>query len=341
MSDTQIYRIIDVNLDRAGEGLRVLEEIARFVLGDPVLSARFKEVRHNVALRDMQAKITFLSSRDAACDVGENIKTAFQFTPRHSLSEIAFANARRAEESLRVLEEFAPSVKLNSQNYATARYQLYTLEKDILGQLSRHNKTQQISGLCVVVDTVLLRKQNALEITAQILDSGAKMLQLCDNTIPKGELLELACAIQKLCAAHNALFIVSDHLDIVLSSNADGILLKQEDMPISIARRYLPLDKIIGCSINTKSEAQKAQQDGADYIVFEAGFGMLSRSELPSVEPETIESIKQAVKLPLIAIGDIGLQNTADVFRAGADAVAVSSTILSASSPINTPLDLA
>lgn len=338
MSDAQIHRIIDVNLNRAGEGLRVLEEAARFVLDDSVLSARFKEMRHQVALRDMCAKLTFLSARDAACDVGENIKTSFQSSAR-SLLEVTTANARRAEESLRVLEELATAVKLDSQIYATARYQLYTLEKELIGRLSRHNKTQRVRGLYAVIDPAELKEQNLLDIITKILVGGAKLILLRDKTTPKRELLQLACEMQRLCATHEALFIVNDHLDIALASNADGLHVEQSGIPIAEARRFMALDKIIGCSIVTPAEALKAQQDRADYIGCGAAFSAFAQAKCTTIETELVKSTKDVVKLPLVVSIDISLQNIADIINAGADAVAVCSSDIMSALPEKTTRD--
>jgi thiamine-phosphate pyrophosphorylase len=312
MSDAQINRIIDVNLNRVGEGLRVLEEAARFVLDDKALSAHFKKMRHKVALRDMQAKLTYLSARDAVCDIGENIKTSFQSSPR-GLLEVATANARRAAESLRVLEELAQSAKLDSQVYATVRYQLYTLEKELFGRLSRYNKAHRICGLYAVIDTKLLKEHNILEVTSQILADGAKIIQLCDKCTLKSDLLQLACKIKELCTMHEALFIINEHLDIVLASNADGLHVGQSDLPVVEMRHLLPIDRVIGRTINTLDEALQAQRAGADYISYGAVFSTLTQSECPTVEPEVIKSIKQAVQLPLVLSADNNLHNIANI----------------------------
>ncbi|MCL1886233.1 MAG: thiamine phosphate synthase [Dehalococcoidia bacterium] len=327
MSDNQIGRIIDANLDRAGEGLRVLEEVARFVLDNPALSARFKEMRHQLSLRDVQTKLAFLSARNASGDVGEAIKSSFQSSPRNLL-QIATANARRAEEALRVLEEFAPSANLDSQVYAVARYQLYTLEKDILGQLARHNKRYQISGLYAVIDTTLTCGHNILDITTQTLSGGAKIIQLRDSITPKGKLLQLAREMKQLCSCHNALFVVSGHADIALATNADGLHIEQGDIPTAEVRCLAPIDKILGCSVDTPAEALKAQQDGADYIACDALFGISTQADTPP-EHDTIKSIKKAVQLPLV-VGVNSMQSITDITKAGADAVAVCMPALSA-----------
>ncbi|MCL2707320.1 MAG: thiamine phosphate synthase [Dehalococcoidia bacterium] len=321
MSDSQVNRIIDANLNRAGEGLRVLEETARFVLNDAVTSARVKELRHQVSLHDLQTKLKCLSARDAACDVGEDIKTSFQTMPRE-LTEIAVANARRAEEALRVLEELASQTSLNAQVYASARYELYTLEKEIIGRLSRRDKTQRIRGLLAIIDTVQLKRQSILESTAQMLDCGAKIIQLRGGATCKGELLHLAHEMQKLCAAHNALFIVNTHLDIALASNADGLHIEHNDMPLIEARRIMPLDKIIGCSVGTHAEAYSAERDGADYILCQ---NMSAELMQDTVSPNLIKHIKQAVKLPLMALSQIGLQAINISLEAGAEVVALNS----------------
>lgn len=130
--DKGILRIIDANLNRILEGLRVCEEITRFVVLDKNLTSRFKNLRHNVAGLSGKWKIKdvrLLDSRDSLKDVGKpSIKEELK---RRNFQDIFFANIQRAKESARVLEEFSKiGNKKISAGFKDIRYRLYQIEKD-------------------------------------------------------------------------------------------------------------------------------------------------------------------------------------------------------------------
>lgn len=130
--DKGVLRIIDANLNRILEGLRVCEEITRFVVLDKNLTSRFKNLRHNVAGLSGKWKIKdvrLLDSRDSLKDVGKpSIKEELR---RRNFQDIFFANIQRAKESARVLEEFSKiENKKTSAGFKDIRYRLYQIEKD-------------------------------------------------------------------------------------------------------------------------------------------------------------------------------------------------------------------
>ncbi|MDO8748206.1 MAG: thiamine-phosphate pyrophosphorylase [Candidatus Omnitrophota bacterium] len=130
--DKGILRIIDANLNRILEGLRVCEEITRFVVLDKNLTSRFKNLRHDVAGLSGKWKIKdtqLLDSRDSLKDIGKpSIKEELK---RRNCQDIFFANIQRAKESARVLEEFSKlENKRISAGFKDIRYRLYQIEKD-------------------------------------------------------------------------------------------------------------------------------------------------------------------------------------------------------------------
>ncbi|MFH0913720.1 MAG: thiamine-phosphate pyrophosphorylase [Chloroflexota bacterium] len=134
-----IRRILDANLNRAGEGLRFLEELARLMLNDAALTQNLKNRRHEILRCDWQLQQEMLQARDSSGDVGVEMETPEQKEPR-DLPAAAVANARRVQESLRVLEELAklPSMKtrLDSDKFKRARFALYTLEQELVSRLT-------------------------------------------------------------------------------------------------------------------------------------------------------------------------------------------------------------
>ena len=101
-----MLRLVDANLDRLGEGLRVLEDVSRFLLNDAVLSKRLKTLRHSLVKNLGPLEQDLLSARRVAEDVGA--PTEKRVALQHQdLPALVMANSRRVQESLRVLEEFS------------------------------------------------------------------------------------------------------------------------------------------------------------------------------------------------------------------------------------------
>ena len=126
--DPSLYRVIDANLNRLKEGVRVIEDIARYVNNDKALASKLKEVRHKSRIDDIQ---NLLNSRDSVNDVLR--PTVVSEMNRDSLESIIIANYKRAQESSRVLEELYKIVDPElSENFKSLRYALYQLEKENL-----------------------------------------------------------------------------------------------------------------------------------------------------------------------------------------------------------------
>ena len=133
-------RIIDSNLNRLAEGLRVLEDVARMALDDADLTGRLKTLRHDLIRSDLPFNLELLQSRNSAADVGADLEVSGEDKTRE-LPLIVVANSRRAQESLRVLEEMAklPEIAsaLDSSAYKNARFELYTIEKELISRLTQ------------------------------------------------------------------------------------------------------------------------------------------------------------------------------------------------------------
>jgi len=129
-------RIIDANINRAKEGLRVCEEIARFILNNKTLTSEFKNIRHkiNACFRNLPAYNKLIGERQSKQDVGRKIYAGE--LKRNNLGDIFTANIQRVKESVRVLEEFS---KLNSTKTAirlkNIRYKIYDIEKKATGKI--------------------------------------------------------------------------------------------------------------------------------------------------------------------------------------------------------------
>ena len=333
---SRIFRIIDASMNRIGEGLRLLEDVARLLVGDAGLTEQLKVMRHELIRAEGLLHQQLLDSRDSAGDVGVDIDVPGEDKQR-DLPTTIVANARRVQESLRTLEELAKlpeiSSQLDSEKFKHARFQLYTIERELFARLLRQDKTKRLTGLYVIVDKQALKERSHVEVAAQAIRGGAKIIQLRDKLLSKRELLPIAQQLKNLCAEHGVLFIINDHLDLLLATDADGLHLGQHDLPTSVARKLLPVGKILGCSTTTVDQATTAESEGADYIAVGSMYPTSSKETAIVVGLERLRQIRQAVSLPLVGIGGITRDNAAEVIAAGADSVAVIRDVLEAETP--------
>jgi thiamine-phosphate pyrophosphorylase len=326
-----MLRILDVNLNRIGEGLRLLEDVTRFVLNDQELSEQLKNMRHELLPKDRSLQKRLLKARRANEDVGAFLDVESEAERTDTVSLVS-ANSRRVQQSLRVLEELAKvhgdDFGLDWDKFKHARFALYTLEQKIVLELLRHSKREQVAGLYVIIDTQMLKGRSELDIAQQAIQGGARIIQLRDKLRPRGMLVPLARELKKLCAESDVLFIVNDYIDLAIDSDADGLHIGQEDLPFDTARKMLPADKILGCSSATLEEALKAEKDGADYIAVGSIYRTPSKPGTRLASLKTLRQVKKKVSVPVVAIGGINEDNIADVMKAGADAIAVISAVL-------------
>ena len=328
-------RLVDANLNRLAEGLRYLEDVSRFLLNDGSLTARLKSLRHALVASQLPFQKKLLDSRDASGDVGVGLQVPDAEKP-HDLPSSVVANARRVQEALRTLEEFSKVVALpehlSSARLERARFEVYSIEKDLFGRLLRQDKAKRIRGLYVIIDSEALKGRSHAEVTRQVIRGGATVIQLRDKTMDRGKLLPIAQAVKQACAENGALFFVNDYLDLALAVQADGLHVGQTDLPVAVVRKLVPLDMLVGCSVYNVAQAVKAQAEGADCVAVGALYPTPSKESVV-VGLEALLKVKQAVSVPVVAIGGITLENAGEVRAAGADSICVISAVLGPPSP--------
>ncbi len=337
MNSNQILRLADASLNRAAEGLRYLEDVCRFVLNDTGLNRRLKNIRHELVVGDWENQKLLIDARDAGDDVGASLEAPADKETRRDLLSSVVANSRRVQEALRSLEETSKISgvysKLSSNQIQQIRFDVYSIEKEILGKLTRQDKVKKIHGLYAVIDTQALLGRNHLQAAKQVIQGGAKVIQLRDKMMDRGQLLPIAMQIGELCRQSNVLFIINDYIDIALAVKADGVHLGQTDFPVAVARKLLPVDTLIGCSVTNVKMAKKAQADGADYIAVSGVYPTTSKDDVKPLGTALIKRVKKAIGVPLVAIGGIKLENIPELKTCGVDAIAVISAVLGAKSP--------
>lgn len=323
-SERAVYRILDANLDRAREGLRIIEEWCRFGLNHQPLTEQLKQLRQSLAQWHTPE---IRMARDTPGDAGTSL-THPQEEERSSIGAVLQANFCRIQEALRVLEEYG---KLYRRDFATAckamRYEIYTLESQLLGR----QRLQQLNRALTYLITS--PRDNLLTVVEAALQGGVTLVQYRDKHTDDCIRIQLAQDLKDLCHRYGALFLVNDRVDLAVAVDADGVHLGQTDLPIEVARRLLGGDRIIGRSTTNPEEMQRAIAEGADYI----GVGpVFSTPTKPDKAAAGLDYVRYAAKhstVPWYAIGGINTENLNQVLQAGAERVAVVRSILEAENP--------
>jgi len=148
--------------------------------------------------------------------------------------------------------------------------------------------------------------------------------------LPARDFLHLASEARRRTRAHGCLLIVNDRLDIALAAQADGVHLGQDDLPLQVARKLMGT-KLVGISTHNVEQARAAESGGADYIGFGPIFGTWTKQT--GYTPRglaMLSEVRQAIKVPIIAIGGITEANVIQVWQSGADGAAMISDLLHA-----------
>jgi len=164
--------------------------------------------------------------------------------------------------------------------------------------------------------------------TIKVLRVGIRWVQYRDKVRLRREIYEEAIRLRKITKDYNAMFIVNDHADIAYCVNADGVHLGQDDLPLKEARRIIGKKKIIGISTHNLEQAIEAERDGADYIGFGPVFQTMTKDAGEPKGIDMLREVKTKVRIPVVAIGGINLENIMSVLSTGIDGVAVASAIL-------------
>lgn len=186
-----------------------------------------------------------------------------------------------------------------------------------------------------IMGTINSKEKEPLFLLKEALAAGISHFQLREKgpTALRGEALgKFALECQMLCQAYGVPFIINDDVELAIAIGADGVHVGQEDMQCDDVRALIGPDKILGVSVHSIEEAEKAIAGGADYLGMGPVFGTSSKSDAksPAGVRKIIEVAKQHPNIPVIGIGGITPANADAVWRAGAAGVAVISAIVQA-----------
>lgn len=295
-------RILDANGNRAAEGLRVLEDVARFLLDDALAGEQAKHLRHAVRSAIPGSAV---AERDTAGDVGTAV-TAPGEMERAALTDLLRANAARAAEALRAAEECAKLAGLGAAAAALeqARYGTYRLESTLLARLPAWRFRQV--RLYALIDPTLT--SDPLGVAAAVARGGAGAVQLRAKNISARAYRELAARMQDAVRAHGALFVVNDQVAVARAIAADAVHVGQDDLAVSDTRAVVGPLCAIGLSCHTPAQVDAALTSGADYLGLGPMFATATKPHEPEQGPQLLDAVRErlmTVGMPSYAIGGI------------------------------------
>ncbi len=326
--DQSVARLIDANLDRSREGLRVIEDWCRFGLNRKDLTMKIKDWRHQLASHHHEI---YKNARSVATDQGA-LSNHPEQENRNLPNSIISANCARAQESLRVLEEFSrKSDPELSEIAAKIRYGIYQLEQTLLKLCKGKEKRQKLNSCNICLITSPQKELNKSVTGA--LSAGLKMIQYRCKEGTDQEKLKQAKKLADICKSNDALFIINDRLDIALAVNADGVHLGQNDIPTEIARKLLGFEKLIGRSTHSLKQLQKAEEEGCDYIGIGPVYETTTKPTAKPIDFKSLIEVTNKTSLPYFAIGGINNSNLSEITSIGIKRIAVSNAIMHSKDP--------
>ena len=342
-----IHRIIDAEINRISEGIRVLEDIARFSLENKDLSSRLRTLRHSArksiaSASSLSTKSTsstlsteaLLQNRDSKKDIGLPISQKGTLDNKNNLKDIITANFKRIQEGLRSLEE---NLKLLNQYdlskiYENLRFDAYSLEKDFIAELHKYKRFSCLdTDIYGITGSKFSKGRSNEEVVSAMIKAGIKIIQYREKEKTLKEKLEECIKIRQLTRDTGVTFIVNDDITVAQIVDADGIHLGQDDFPLHEVRNIVGEKMILGLSTHSPEQARKAVEIGADYI----GVGPIYKTYTKDnvcdpVGHQYLEWVVENIKLPFVAIGGIKIQNIDEIVKRGVKCIAMVTEIVGA-----------
>lgn len=340
-------RILDAALNRAAEGMRVVEDYVRFGLDDGYLTSEVKRLRHDLAAAASQIPPADRhAARDTPHDVGTAISTATE-SQRTDAWAACQASVERTKQSLRSLEEFG---KIRSPEMAaefeSLRYRLYAVEAAIGRTVDAVQRLAHVR-LCVLIDGC--ESPEAFErLVCELIAAGVGMIQLRDKQLPVRQLVErarrLVSIVRERLGPQNSpdqawsglarpVIINNDRPAVAAAVDADGVHLGQDDFTVKDARAVLGPRKLIGVSTHSLVQARQAVIDGANYLGVGSTFPSSTKQFDAFPGLELLRAVTTEIRLPAFAIGGINARNLEDVLATGVSRIAASAAVTAAATP--------
>lgn len=192
----------------------------------------------------------------------------------------------------------------------------------------------KIGRLHVLTDFHFQQRYSHAEIASLALDGGADTIQLREKRVEIRHILRQADEVAEVCRRRMATLLINDRIDVALAAGADGVHLGQRDFPLDRAREILGSEAVIGATATTLEQAQRAADEGADYVGFGPVFETRSKANPASVKGVAVlRTVCREIGIPVIAIAGISEDSIEPVIDAGAYGVAVMTAVTTALDP--------
>jgi thiamine-phosphate pyrophosphorylase len=182
-----------------------------------------------------------------------------------------------------------------------------------------------LGGLCFITDNTYCTLSISA-MTEVVLNAGIRFIQYRDKNATRREIFEEALKLRRLTDRYRATLIINDYPDIAVAVDADGVHLGQDDFPLREARKVMG-GRLVGISTHDRAQAREAEEGGADYIGFGPVFHTTTKDAGTPRGLGFLREIKNNIRIPVVAIGGINMDNIEAVFETGADAVALATAI--------------
>ena len=153
--------------------------------------------------------------------------------------------------------------------------------------------------------------------------SGVTIIQLREKNLTTNQYYQLAKQVKEITDAYQVPLIIDDRLDVCLAVDAAGLHIGDDELPVSVARKVLGPEKILGVTAKTVKRALEAEEGGADYLGTGAIFPTTTKENAPITLISTLNDICQTVSIPVVAIGGLTSENIDQLIGTGIAGVAV------------------
>ena len=182
--------------------------------------------------------------------------------------------------------------------------------------------------LYLCTDQKLMTTKTLEEAVEQAILGGCGVVQLREKEASGREFYETAVRIKQVTDQYHVPLIINDRVDIAMAVDAAGVHVGQSDLSVSVVRKLIGEDKIIGVSTANVVEAIKAEKEGADYIGVGAMFATSTKNNTRSVSMDTLKEIRKNIKIPMVVIGGINQKNAPSFTGIGINGFAVVSAVI-------------
>lgn len=189
------------------------------------------------------------------------------------------------------------------------------------------------SSLYFITDSSNYTEKEFLSRVEKALQGGVTLLQLREKDKTTREYIELAQKVHTITKQYNVPLIIDDRVDVALAIDAEGVHVGQSDMPVTLARKLMGENKIVGATTKTVEQAKEAFEQGADYLGVGAIYPTTTKVKTVLTSTDTLRDICSAVPIPVNAIGGLNKDNIDILEGIEISGICVVSAIMKADNP--------